>query len=103
MPPIKILKGCSRKDYDEGICGNYQGLIYTKNGKREKIFFRSSEERESYYKSHLKDNSECSKFIRYSVCSKTPPTRSQRRCGSKRNTVKSRKVKSTTRKVKSTS
>jgi len=85
MAPIKELKGCSRKDFEEGICGNYQGILFMKNGKKEKLFFRSSEERESYYKKHLKDK--YSKFMRYSVCSKTPATRRQRRCGS-RNTRK---------------
>jgi len=86
MAPIKELKGCSRKDFEEGMCGNYQGILFMKNGKKEKLFFRSSEERESYYKKHLKDK--YSKFMRYSVCSKTPPTRKQQRCGSKRNTRK---------------
>ena len=88
MAPIKTLKGCSSDDYKEGICGNYQGLLFTKNGTRQKIFFRSSEERETYYKKHMKGNKEFSKFMRYSVCSKTTPTKKQRRCGNKRNTRK---------------
>jgi len=77
---IKKLKGCTRKEFKSRICGNYQGLLFMKNGKKEKLFFRSSEERESYYKIHIKGNKEYSKFIRYSVCSKTTPTRKQRRC-----------------------
>ena len=37
MAPIKTLKGCSSDDYKEGICGNYQGLLFTKNGTRSKV------------------------------------------------------------------
>ena len=87
MAPIKKLEGCNRKEYSEGVCGNYQGILFMKDGKREKLFFRSSEQRESYYNKHLKSDKKYSKFIRYSVCSKTPPTRKQRHCG-KRNTRK---------------
>jgi hypothetical protein len=88
MAPIKKLKGCTRKEFKEGICGNYQGILFTKNGKKEKLFFRSSEEREAYYNKHLRGDNSCSKFMRYSVCSRTPPTKKQRRCGSKRSTRK---------------
>jgi hypothetical protein len=59
-----------------------------KNGKQEKLFFRSAEERESYYTKHLRGHKEYSKFMRYSVCSRS--TASQRRCKSKRNTRKNK-------------
>lgn len=89
MAPIKKLEGCNNKQFKEGVCGNYQGLIFMKNGKKEKLFFRSSEERETYYNTHLRGDKKYSNFMKYSVCSKTPPTKKQRRCGSyKRNTRK---------------
>ena len=90
MAAIKKLKGCTKKEWEKGLCGNFQGLIFTKNGKQEKLFFRSAEERESYYKKHLRGHKECSKFMRYSVCSMTAPTKNQRRCRSKRNTRKNK-------------
>ena len=93
MSALKKLQGCNRKSWIEGNCGMYQGLLYMKNGKKEKLFFRSSEERESYYNTHLQGNKDFSKFMRYSVCSKTPPTLKQRRCGrSKRSTRKTKRV-----------
>ena len=87
MPPIKtlkILKGCSRKEYKQRLCGNFQGLVFIKNGngKKNKLFFHSSQERESYYKKYMKGKKEYSKISRYSVCSKTKPTNTQRLCGS---------------------
>lgn len=87
MRPITKLEGCSRKKFNEGLCGNYQGILFMNKGKREKLFFRSSEERETYYKKYLA-NKQYSKFIRYSVCSTTPPTRRQRRCGFNKNTTR---------------
>jgi len=93
MAPIKTLKGCGRKQFKEGVCGNYQGLLFMKDGKREKLFFRSSEERELYYNTHLRGDKQYSKFMRYSVCSTTTPTQTQRRCGrsAKRNTRKTKR------------
>jgi hypothetical protein len=95
MAPIKTLKGCGRKQFKEGVCGNYQGLLFMKHGKQEKLFFRSSEERESYYNTHLRGDKQYSKFMRYSVCSTTTPAQTQRRCGSS-----AKRTKSTTRKTK---
>jgi len=83
--PIKTLKGCNRDEYEQRLCGNYQGILFMKNGKKNKLFFRSSQEREAYYKKHIKGNKEYSKFRRYSVCSKTKSTKNQRLCGSTRN------------------
>ena len=79
---LKTLKGCSRKEYKQRLCGNFQGLVFIKNGKKNKLFFHSSQERESYYKKYMKGKKEYSKIIRYSVCSKTKPTETQRLCGS---------------------
>jgi hypothetical protein len=83
MAPVKIKGACGHSKFKEGVCGNYQAILFMKNGKRVKLFFRSTEERESYYKTHLQGRKEYSKFIKYSVCSISPPTRTQRRCGSK--------------------
>jgi len=92
MAPIKTLKGCSRKEYKQRLCGNFQGLVFIKNGnngKKNKLFFHSSQERESYYKKYMKGKKEYSKIIRYSVCSKTKPTtKTQRLCGSSINNTR---------------
>ena len=91
MAPIKTLKGCSRKDYKQRLCGNFQGLVFIKNGnngKKNKLFFHSSQEREAYYKKYIKGNKEYSKISRYSVCSKTKPTKTQRLCGSSINNTR---------------
>jgi len=90
MAAIKKLKGCIKKEWEKGLCGNFQGLLFMKNGKKERLFFRSAEERESYYKKHLQGHKECSKFMRYSVCSRSRPTKNQRRCRSKRSTRKNK-------------
>ena len=98
MAPIKTLKtlkGCSRKEYKKRLCGNFQGLVFIKNGKKNKLFFHSSQEREAYYKKYLKGKKEYSKIIRYSVCSKTKPTKTQRLCGS---SINSRSTRTSTRK-----
>jgi hypothetical protein len=57
------------------LCGNYQGIMFIQNGKKNKLFVHSSKERESYYKKYLKSNEKYSNFKRYSVCSKTKPTK----------------------------
>ena len=93
MAPIKTLKtlkGCSRKDYKQRICGNFQGLVFKNgnNGKKKKLFFHSSQERESYYKKYIKGKKEYSKISRYSVCSKTKPTKTKRLCGSSINNTR---------------
>lgn len=91
MAPIKTLKtlkGCSRKEYKQRLCGNFQGLVFIKNGKKNKLFFHSSQEREFYYKKYMKGKKEYSKIIRYSVCSKTKPTKTQRLCGSSINNTR---------------
>ena len=49
--------------------------MFIQNGKKNKLFFHSSKERESYYKKYLKSNEKYSNFKRYSVCSKTKPTK----------------------------
>lgn len=96
MAPIKTLKtlkGCSRKEYKKRLCGNFQGLVFTKNGnngKKNKLFFHSSKEREAYYKKYMKGKKEYSKISRYSVCSKTKPTKTQRLCGSSINSRSTR-------------
>ena len=88
MAPIKTLyalKGCSRNEYKQRLCGNFQGLVFIKygnNGKKNKLFFHSSKEREAYYKKYMKGKKEYSNISRYSVCSKTKPTKTQRLCGS---------------------
>ena len=95
MAPIKTLKtlkGCSHKEYKQRLCGNFQGLVFINgnNGKKNKLFFHSSKEREAYYSKHLKGKKEYSKIIRYSVCSKTKPTKTQRLCGSSINSRSTR-------------
>lgn len=90
MAPIRTLKGCTKKDWEQGLCGNFQGILFTKNGKEEKLFFRSAEERESYYKKHLQGHKEFSKFVRYSVCSAMRPSKKQRRCRPKYKTRKNK-------------
>lgn len=94
MAFLTNLKGCGRKQYHEGVCNNYQGLLFMNNGKQQKLFFRSTEERESYYKKYLQDNKEYSNFKRYSVCSSTPSTQKQRRCGRHKHTTRKSKRKS---------
>lgn len=88
MAFIKTLKGCSHKEYKQRLCGNFQGLVFIKNGKKNKLFFHSSKEREAYYKKHMKGKKEYSKISRYSVCSKTKPTKTQRLCGSSINNTR---------------
>ena len=90
MAPIKTLKGCSRKEYKQRLCGNFQGLVFIKNGKKNKLFFHSSQEREAYYKKYMKGKKEYSKISRYSMCSKTKPTKTQRLCGSSINSRSTR-------------
>jgi hypothetical protein len=48
MAPVKIKGACGHSKFKEGVCGNYQAILFMKNGKRVKLFFRSTEERESY-------------------------------------------------------
>ena len=90
MSPILTLKGCTKKEWEQGLCGNFQGLLFRKNGKQYRLFFRSAKERESYYKKHLRGYKECSKFVRYSVCSSSRPSRDQRRCRAKYKTRKNK-------------
>ena len=71
MAPIRTIKGCTKNEWEQGRCGKFQGLLFTKNGKQYKLFFHSAKERESYYKKHLRGHKEYSKFMRYSVCSAT--------------------------------
>jgi len=92
---LKTLKGCSRKEYKQRLCGNFQGLVFIKNGKKNKLFFHSSQEREAYYKKYMKGKKEYSKISRYSVCSKTKPTKTQRLCGS---SINNRSTRTTIRK-----
>jgi|LauGreDrversion4_2_1035121.scaffolds.fasta_scaffold779374_2 hypothetical protein len=69
MPPVKLKAGCSRKAHKDGLCNNFQAIMFTKNGVKQKLFFNSVKEREEYYKKHLKGKEGCEKFVRYSVMS----------------------------------
>ena len=66
LAPVKITTGCSRM---AGGCGKYQGLWFKDGDKSRELFFRSSEEREAYYKKHIQGESRFSSFRRGSVCS----------------------------------
>jgi hypothetical protein len=80
MAPIKKLPGCGRKAWIEGICGNYQALSFKKGDKEHRLFFRSSDEREAYYKENIQGKEGYSHFGRGSVCSTKKPTKDQRTC-----------------------
>ena len=77
--PLKTLKRCSRRAYNEGECYNFQALgcdVLNKNKKTKKriaLFFKSVREREAYTKSKpgKRKLSRCDRLSRYSVVSAT--------------------------------
>ena len=78
--PLKTLKRCSRRAYNEGECYNFQALgcdvlnkKTRKRGKRTALFFKSVREREAYAKSKTGKRalSRCNRLSRYSVVSAT--------------------------------
>ena len=69
MSPVNLKAGCSRKAHKEGLCNNFQAIMFVKNGVKQKLFFNTVKEREAYYKKHLKGKDGCMKFVRYSVMS----------------------------------
>ena len=71
VPITSIKTNCNKKDYNSGACNTYQCINFIKNGKRQRLVFRSVADRESYYKKHLKGNKEYSKFMRYSIIGTT--------------------------------
>ncbi len=69
MSPVKLKAGCSRKAHKEGLCNNFQAIMFVKDGVKQKLFFNSVKDREAYYKKHLKGKDGYEKFVRYSVMS----------------------------------
>ena len=74
MMPLKTLKRCSRRAYNEGECYNFQALrCDVLNKPRTALFFKSVREREAYVKSKTGKRKlrRCDRLSRYSVVSAT--------------------------------
>lgn len=67
--PVRII-AWTYADYDAGGCITLPSLHYFWKGKEQRLHFRSIKDREKYYQSVLRHNSNAKKFSKYSELSK---------------------------------